>query len=174
MKKGDLSQLVPIERIEKAILLLRGQKVMLDRDLAELYGVKPTSLRQQVKRNFERFPQDFMFQLSRREANFLVSQFVIPSHKTLGGSLPYAFTQEGIAMLSSVLRSNRAVHVNIAIMRAFVKLRELLASHEELSKKLADLEEKYDAQFRSVFDAIRRLILPPDPKKKRQIGFRLK
>jgi hypothetical protein len=166
---------VPVERIERTILLLRGQKVMLDRDLAVLYGVKPIALRQQVRRNPSRFPLDFMFQLSREEADLLVSHNVIPSLRSLGGSLPYAFTQEGVAMLSSVLRSRRAVRVNVQIMRTFVHLREMLAGNVELSRKLAELEKKYDAQFKIVFEAIRELMIPPvPPVPKRQIGFHAK
>lgn len=163
--------IIPPERIEQRIYLLRQKKVMLDRDLAGLYKVKPIALRQQVKRNKERFPPDFMFQLSNEEASALVSQTVIPSKRSLGGSLPYAFTQEGVAMLSSVLRSQRAILVNIAIMRAFVRLRAMLASNETLARRLEELEKKYDAQFKIVFDAIRELMLPPPEESKRQIGF---
>ena len=171
MPKKRPPPLVPVERIEKSILLIRGEKVMLDRDLAKLYRVKPIALRQQVSRNIDRFPEDFMFRLTQEEANALVSQNVIPSKRSLGGSLPYVFTQEGVAMLSSVLRSERAVQVNIQIMRAFVRLREMLASHKELARKLAAMERKYDAQFKVVFDAIRQLVAPPEPKKPRPIGF---
>jgi hypothetical protein len=156
MAKKDAKSLIPAERIERSILLIRGHKVLLDRDLAELYGVKAISLRQQVRRNLARFPEDFMFQLGAEEAEALVSQNVIPSRRSLGGFLPYAFTQEGVAMLSSVLRSERAVLVNIEIMRAFVRLRELLASHVELARRLDELEKKYDAQFRIVFAACSR------------------
>ncbi len=163
---------VPVERIEKSILLIRGEKVLLDRDLAKLYGVKPIALRQQVSRNIERFPEDFMFRLTQEEADALVSQNVIPSKRSLGGSLPYVFAQEGVAMLSSVLRSEQAVQVNIQIMRAFVRLREMLASHKELARKLAAMEKKYDGQFKVVFDAIRQLMAAPEPKKRRRIGFR--
>lgn len=157
--------------IERRIYLIRKQKVMLDSDLAELYGVKPIRLREQVKRNRERFPADFMFQLNEREADLMVSQNAIPSRQHLGGSLPYVFTQEGVAMLSSVLRSERAIMVNIAIMRAFVKLREMLATHKDLAQKLEALEKKYDRQFKIVFDAIRQLMKPEDPPKERRIGF---
>jgi ORF6N domain len=146
--------------------------VMLDRDLAELYGVKAIALRQQVKRNRQRFPEDFMFQLTPEEAHGLLSQNVIPSLRSLGGSLPYAFTQEGVAMLSSVLRSQRAVEVNIAIMRAFVRLRELLASNKDLARKLDQLEKKFDEQFQVVFEAIRQLMDPDPPEPKRHFGFR--
>ncbi len=147
---------------------------MLDRELAELYGVKAIALRQQVARNRARFPDDFMFQLTAKEAAALVSQNVIPSRRSLGGSLPYAFTQEGVAMLSSVLRSERAVAVNISIMRAFVRLREMLASHAQLARRLDDLESKYDAQFRVVFDAIRKLMEPPPNSARRRIGFHVR
>lgn len=162
-----------MERITQSILLIRGQKVLLDRDLAALYGVKAIVLRQQVKRNHERFPEDFLFQLTQEEAEFLVSQSVIPSRRHLGGSLPYAFTQEGVAMLSSVLRSPRAIQVNIAIMRTFVRLREMLSSHKELSAKLHELEQKYDEQFQVVFEAIRQLMIPPEEDEKGRMGFRL-
>ena len=130
--------------IERRIYLMRGNKVMLDRDLAQLYGVKPIALRQQVKRNLQRFPADFMFRLSRQEAEALVSQNVIPSRRSLGGYLPYAFTEQGVAMLSSVLKGERAAIVNIAIMRAFVKLREIVATHKNLAEKLGTLERKYE------------------------------
>lgn len=169
--KSPAASLVPAERIERAILFIRGHKVMLDRALAMLYGVKPIALRQQVRRNRKRFPEDFIFRLTAEEADILVSQSVIPSRRSLGGYLPYAFTQEGVAMLSSVLRSERAIDVNIDIMRAFVRLRELLATHKELARKLEALERKYDAQFRVVFDAIRELMAPPLAKKKPPIGF---
>ncbi|HKA53771.1 MAG TPA: ORF6N domain-containing protein [Candidatus Binatia bacterium] len=157
--------------IERRIYLIRKQKVMLDTDLAELYGVRSIRLREQVKRNRERFPEDFMFRLSNKEVDVMVSQNAIPSRQHLGGSLPYVFTQEGVAMLSSVLRSERAVQVNIAIMRTFVKLREMLATHKDLAEKLEALEKKYDRQFKVVFDAIRRLMEPEEPPKQRQIGF---
>jgi hypothetical protein len=164
--------LVPIEHIEKRILIIRGHKVLLDRDLSELYGVKPIRLREQVKRNRTRFPNDFMFQLNDEETEWVLSQFAIPSRKQLGGYNPYVFTEQGVAMLSTVLNSERAIQVNIAIMRAFVQLRELLAGNKELAKRLEELEKKYDAQFRVVFDAIRQLMLPPE-KPKRNIGFRV-
>jgi hypothetical protein len=159
-----------VERITQAILLIRSHKVMLDSDLAELYGVATKVLIQAVKRNIDRFPDDFMFQLTEQEFGNLRSQFVTSSW---GGRRypPYAFTEQGVAMLSSVLRSERAIHVNIEIMRAFVRLRRMLASNAELARKLAVLERKYDAQFKVVFDAIRELMTPPEPKKKRPIGF---
>jgi len=165
--------LIPVERIEKAILLIRGQKVMLDADLAALYGVETRVLVQAVKRNIERFPEDFMLQLSKEEVDFLRSQ-IVTLKKGRGQHskyLPYAFTEQGVAMLSSVLRSRRAIQVNIEIMRAFIRLRQMLASHVELARKLDALEKKYDAQFKQVFEAIRRLMAPPEPKR-RPIGFR--
>lgn len=172
-KSGRGGAIIPTERITQAILMMRGHKVMLDSDLAELYGVGIRVLNQAVKRNIVRFPNDFMFQLTAEEAERLRSQFVTlkagrGEHRKY---LPYAFTEQGVAMLSSVLRSDRAIHVNIEIMRAFVRLRQMLASNVELARKLAALERKYDAQFKVVFDAIRELMTPPEPKKKRPIGF---
>ena len=167
---SNIHPIVPIEVIEKRIYLIRGQKVMLSTHLAELYEVETRALNQAVKRNKSRFPDDFMFQVNDIEAEQLVSQNVIPHKKYFGGSLPYVFTEQGVAMLSSVLNSERAVQVNIAIMRAFVKLREMIASNKELAKKLNELEKKYDAQFKIVFDAIRQLMTPIEPKKKK-IGF---
>ena len=163
--------LVPPERIERSILLIRGLKVMLSTDLAELYQVEPRVLVQAVKRNMARFPQDFMFQLTEEEFSNLKSQIVISSWGGRRRAMPYAFTEQGVAMLSSVLRSKRAINVNIEIMRAFVRLRRILASHAELARKLDALEKKYDAQFKVVFDAIRQLMAPPEPKR-RPIGFR--
>jgi hypothetical protein len=164
---------VPVEAIESQILLIRGHKVMLDADLAVLYEVEVKVLNQAVKRNIDRFPADFMLQLTTEEAARLRSQRV--TLKSGRGEhrkyRPYAFTEQGVAMLSSVLRSDRAIHVNIEIVRAFVWLREILASHTELARKLAALENKYDAQFKVVFDAIRELMTPPAPKKSRSIGF---
>jgi hypothetical protein len=164
--------IVPTERIEKCILLIRGQKVILDRDLAALYGVTTGNLNKAVTRNLDRFPEDFMFRLTRQELNALMFQNGISKKEGRGGTrkLPRAFTEQGVAMLSSVLRSKRAVRVNIEIMRAFVRLRQILASHADLARKLAALEKKYDAQFKVVFDAIRELMDPKKPKK-RLIGF---
>ena len=169
-----MTNILPRERIERSILLIRGHKVMLDADLAELYGVETRALLQAVSRNQKRFPEDFMFQMSKEEYELLRSQIVI-SKKGRGGRryLPYVFTEQGVAMLSSVLRSERAVQVNIEIMRAFARLRRMLASNEDLARKLAALEKKYDSQFRVVFEAIRELMAPPDPKK-RKIGFLVK
>ena len=143
---------------------------MLSTDLAELYEVAPKVLVQAVKRNRERFPRDFMFQLNRAEYANLKSQIVTSSWGGARRAAPYAFTEQGVAMLSSVLHSPRAVQVNIAIMRAFVKLREILATHRELARRLDELEGRYDEQFRAVFDAIRELMTPP-PKPRRRIGF---
>jgi phage regulator Rha-like protein len=162
--------LIPVTRIEKTILLIRKQKVMLDADLAELYGVKTRVLVQAVKRNLERFPEDFMFQLNHKEFAVLRSQSVTSSDWGGRRYPPYAFTEQGVAMLSSVLRSQRAIQVNIEIMRAFIRLRQMLASHVELARKLDALEKKYDAQFREVFEAIRQLMVPPE-KKRHPIGF---
>ncbi len=165
--------LIPAERIEKAILLLRGQKVMLDADLAELYSVETKALVRAVKRNLDRFPADFLFQLNKEEFDDLRCQFGTSSSERWGGRryLPYAFTEQGVAMLSSVLRSTRAVRVNIEIMRAFVRLRQLLATHADLARKLENLEKKYDAQFKVVFDAIRQLMVPPPEPRRGRIGF---
>jgi hypothetical protein len=145
---------------------------MLDKDLASLYDVKPIRLREQVKRNMKRFPDDFMFQLNDQEIDSMVSQNAIPSRKHLGGYNPYVFTEQGVAMLSTVLNSDRAIEVNIQIMRAFVKLREMLSTHKDLARKLADMEKKYDTQFKVVFDAIRQLMKPDETKSKKPIGFR--
>jgi hypothetical protein len=172
------SSLLPLETITHRILLLREQKVLLDADLATLYGVETKVLLQAVKRNLERFPEDFMFQLTNHEFNVLRSQSVTSSSEALetlrwGGrrTAPYAFTEQGVAMLSSVLRSERAIQVNIEIMRAFVRLRQMLATNAELSRKLIALEKKYDIRFKAVFEAIHDLMSPPENKKKRPIGF---
>jgi len=161
---------IPPERIESAIYLIRKEKVLMDHDLASLYGVQTKALVQAVKRNPERFPSDFMFQLSDEEFANLKSQIVTSSW---GGRRrpPYAFTEQGVAMLSSVLRSPRAVAVNVEIMRAFVRLRRLLLSQEELAQKLLELESRYDRQFKVVFDAIRKIMSPEVPPKRRRIGF---
>ena len=165
---------VPVEHIERSILLIRGHRVMLDSHLAELYGVETRMLLQAVSRNEKRFPEDFMFQLSEKEYGDLRSQIVI-SKKGRGGRRyrPYLFTEQGVAMLSSVLRSERAVRVNIEIMRAFVRLRRILSSHKELARKLEELERRigaHDRQIQAVFQAIRQLMAPPEPKSRR-IGF---
>ena len=161
-----------VARVEARILVLRGQRVMLSPHLAELYGVQPKVLVQAVKRNAARFPEDFMFQLSRDEFGNLKSQFVTSSWGGLRRATPYAFTEQGVAMLSSILNSPKAIRVNIEIMRAFVRLRRILASHEDLARKLEELEKRYDAQFRAVFDAIRQLMEPPE-RQRRSIGFKV-
>lgn len=169
-----MKELVPQEVVENKIFMMRGLKVMLDKDLALLYEIDPRALRQQVKRNRDRFPADFMFQLNAEEVRYVVSQNVTPSKSHFGGYLPYAFTEQGVAMLSSVLHSKRAAHVNIAIMRAFVKLRDILATHKELAHKLNELErkfEKHDTEIQSIFEAIRQLMAPPPESAKRRIGF---
>jgi hypothetical protein len=167
-----MSALIPLEQIEQKILLIRGQKVMLDSELARLYGVDTRALNQAVRRNHDRFPGDFMFQLTRSEFANLKFQFGTSSW---GGTrkLPRAFTEQGVAMLSSVLRSKRAARVNIAIMRAFVKLRELVSAHKELAGKLAELEHRvasHDGHITSLFDAIRQL-MKSQTSKPRRIGF---
>ncbi len=166
------ASIMPTERIERRILLIRGQKVLLDRDLAELYGVETRVLNQAVKRNSGRFPADFMFALTREEI-LRISQFVTSSDQSelKFSKSVLAFTEQGVAMLSGVLNSQRAVEVNISIMRTFVQLRQMLVSNVELAKKLAALERKYDEQFKAVFDAIRKLMEPVTPAQKREIGF---
>ncbi len=159
------------ELIEQRIFLLRSHRVMLSTDLAQLYSVEARALVQAVKRNLERFPADFMFQLNDEEFGILKSQNVTSSWGGLRRAAPYAFTEQGVAMLSSVLHSKRAIQVNVEIMRAFVRLRQMLASHADLARKLDALEKKYNAQFKVVFDAIRDLMTPPDPNRRR-IGFR--
>ncbi len=157
-------------RVERAIRLIRGDKVILDEDLAELYGVEVKRLNEQVRRNLDRFPADFMFQLTNQEFKDLKSQFATSSSWGGRRTPPYAFSEQGVAMLSSVLHSPRAVQVNIEIMRTFVRLRRLLASNAELAERLEQLEEKYDGQFRVVFEAIRQLMAPAEPRRGR-IGF---
>jgi hypothetical protein len=159
---------IPVERIEKAILLVRGQKVMLDRDLASLYGVETRALNQAVNRNIKRFPSDFMLELSREEI-MRISQTVISSEIKYSKRV-HAFTEQGVAMLSSVLKSERAIEVNIAIMRVFVRLREMMATHKELAFKLIELEERlegHDEQIQSIFEAIRQLMTPPERERKK-------
>lgn len=166
--------LIPAERIDGAILLIRGQKVMLDRDLAALYGVETKALTRAIRRNRDRFPGDFMFELSREEFDNLRRQFGTSSQWGGRRYRPYAFTEQGVAMLSSVLRSKRAVQVNIEIMRAFVRMRQILAANANLARRLDALEQKYDGQFKVVFDAIRQLMTPPPEdvaRRRRRIGF---
>ena len=169
-----MSKVVSIVSVEQKILYLRNQKVMLDKDLAILYEIKPIRLREQVKRNLTRFPSDFMFQLNESEIELMVSQNAIPSRQYLGGFRPYVFTEQGIAMLSTVLNSERAIQVNIAIMRAFVKIREILATHKELAERLSELErrmDKKDNEIMALFEAIRKLMAPPPEKPKGKLGF---
>jgi hypothetical protein len=163
--------IVPLERIESAILMVRGQRVLLDRDLAALYGVETRVLNQAVRRNISRFPADFMVQLSRDEIEG-ISQIVTSSVPLKFSKSVHAFTEQGVAMLSSVLKSPRAVRVNIEIMRAFVRLRQMLAANTELAKRLDELEKKYDSHFKVVFEAIRQLMeKPADDKERGEIGF---
>lgn len=169
----------PDSALVARIRTIRGYKVLLASDLAALYAVETRALVQAVKRNLERFPEDFAFQLTEQELTSLRSQFVIldVASKRLQGRgrhekyLPYAFTEQGVAMLSSVLKSKQAVRVNVEIMRAFVRLRDLIGHNRELAKRLDDLESKYDRQFKAVFDAIRELMAPSAPAAKRRIGF---
>lgn len=179
---ADKTRIIPVERIERKIYFLRKQKVMLDGDLAALYGVPTKVLNQVVKRHRNRFPEDFMFQLSMREAKDwwlevtearLRSQTVTLKRGQHIKYRPYAFTEHGILMLSSILNSERAIQVNIQIMRAFVRLREILATNANLERRLNELEEKYDAQFKVVFDAIRQLMAPL-PSSRKKIGFQLR
>ena len=169
-----MGDIIPGKIIENKIYLIRGYKVMLSTDLAKLYVVPVKRLNEQVKRNVKRFPLDFMFQLSDEEREILKSQFATSSWGGARRANPYAFTEQGVAMLSSVLNSERAIQVNIAIMRAFVKLREILSTHKELAYKLKELEnkiERHDGEIRSIFEAIRQLMAPPPEKPKRRIGF---
>jgi len=172
-RKTQRSSVLPVEIVERRIYVIRGTKVMLDSSLAELYEVSTGNLNLAVKRNIARFPADFMFQLTRKEAASLVLQSAIPNVRGGRRTLPYAFTQEGIAMLAAVLNSPKAIQVSIAIMQAFVKLREMLATHADLAKKIEDLELKFtshDEELRTVFDSLRQLLEPPE-RPKRQIGF---
>jgi phage regulator Rha-like protein len=172
-KDTFMKSIINREAIERKIYLIRGQRVMLDSDLAELYGVEVKQLKRQVRRNIDRFPADFMFQLSKEEDDSLRCHFGTLKRGEHSKYLPYGFTEQGIAMLSSVLNSKRAVQVNIAIMRAFVKLREMIASHKDLARKLDELEKKYDSQFQIVFEAIRQL-MAIDEMPKRKIGFEVR
>jgi hypothetical protein len=167
-----MTAITPAAPIEKRIVILRGQRVMLDADLAEVYGVTTKRLNEQVKRNRKRFPEDFMFQLTEAEAHALRSQFATTRQHGGRRTLPYAFTEHGAVMLASVLSTPTAVKVSVLVVRAFIRLRELAGAHRDLAKHLDGLERKYDAKFRVVFDAIRALMEPP-PKEptKRRIGF---
>ncbi|OHE59588.1 MAG: hypothetical protein A2Z47_04375 [Thermodesulfovibrio sp. RBG_19FT_COMBO_42_12] len=164
---------VPIEVIEKKIILIRGQKVMLDADLAEIYGVSTKALNQAVKRNIQRFPEDFMFQLTEQEKEEVVTNCDHLRRLRFSPKMPYAFTEHGAIMLSAVLNSPIAVQASIQVVRVFVRLRQMLASNTELSRKLDALEKKYDYQFKIVFDAIRQLMAAPEPREKK-IGFRVR
>jgi hypothetical protein len=171
-----LMNVIPLERIERAILLIRGEKVMLDSDLADLYGVETKVLNQAVKRNSNRFPSDFMFRLTLQEvAELNRSQFVTGSQKHRDPRFPpYAFTEHGALMLANVLNSERAAQTSVQVVRAFVRLRQMLASNAGLARKLDALEKKYDRQFKVVFDTIRRLMAPPPETRDREIGFHVK
>ncbi len=167
---------IPLKQIQNCIYLIRGHKVMLDTDLAQLYGVETFNLNKAVKRNIDRFPADFMFQLTKEEIGRLKFQIGMSKPRGRGGrrTLPYAFTEQGVAMLSSVLRSKRAVMVNIAIIRVFVQLREMVATHKDLARKLEKLEKtlvKHDKQIKVVFQAIHELLEPGEPPERRRIGF---
>jgi len=163
------TDIIPQESIEGKIFTVRGKRVMLDRDLADLYSVTTGNLNKAVSRNIERFPEDFMFQLTKEEFKNLIFHFGTSSW---GGTrkLPRAFTEQGVAMLSSVLKSKRAIQVNIQIMRAFIKLKEMLATHKDLKLKIEEMEKKYDYQFKIVFDAIKQLLEPPE-EPKGKMGF---
>jgi hypothetical protein len=169
-------EIIPTERIGQSILYLRGQKVLIDYVLAYLYGIETRSLKQAVRRNRERFPTDFMFELSAKEVDAVVSQFVIPTRRKFGGAKPMVFTEQGAAMLSSVLNSKRAVKVNIAIMRAFVKLRETLETNRQLARKFEELQRrvgKHDEEIAAIIEAIRQLMIPSE-KPRREIGFHVR
>lgn len=169
-----MSALVPIERIASKIYLIRNVKVMLDRDLADLYGVETKRLKEQVRRNIERFPEDFMFELTKKELKSWRSQFATSNQDIMGLRIPpFAFAEHGVLMLSSVLKSERAVQVNIQIMRTFTQLRRMLSTHAGLIKKLETMEMKYDRQFKIVFEAIKQLLSEED-KPKKKIGFTIK
>tara|TARA_R110000772_G_scaffold140061_1_gene249190 strand:+ start:506 stop:1009 length:504 start_codon:yes stop_codon:yes gene_type:complete len=165
-----------LQEIQNKIFEIRGEKIMLDFDLAEIYGVETRVLKQAVRRNFERFPKDFMFEISEKEIENLVSQNVIPSKSKLGGAIPFAFTVQGVAMLSSVLRSKTAIAVNISIMRAFVMMRQFALSHKDLGEKLSRLEEKYDQQFNNVYDVLRYLMQKDEnentQRERKKIGYK--
>jgi len=160
-------------RIAEHIYFIRGEKVMLDVDLAIMYGVETRVLKQSVRRNRDRFPVDFMFELTEKEIDLVVSQNVIPSKKYFGGAIPFAFTEQGVAMLSGVLNSTRAVKVNIAIMRTFIQLRSMILAYKELENKVYDLEKKYDSNFAVVFEALKQLI-QKESEPRKQIGFKRK
>ncbi len=166
-----MDDMTKIEVIKDMIYVIRGKKVMFDRDLSILYGVQSRRLREQVKRNIKRFPDDFMFQLNKNEVDLMVSHFATPSKQQMGGHLPYVFTEQGVAMLSSVLKSDRAIQVNIDIIRTFTNLRNMIESHKELKHKIELMEKQYDQQFKIVFSALKELFDEPSNLKK-QIGFK--
>ncbi len=165
--------LLPVESVINKILVIRNQKVILDRDLANLYKVETRALKQAVRRNIKRFPEDFMFILNKKEIELMVSQTVIPSKSYFGGSAPFAFTEQGVAMLSSVLKSEKAIEVNILIMRAFVRLREIISTHKKVEEKLREIDSNlkdHDEKILQIIQVINQLINPPEPVKKK-IGF---
>lgn len=171
MAKGIQSNAIVQETIIKKIIFIREEKVILDLHLAELYGVETRALKQAVRRNLVRFPEDFMFELSETEIEAVVSQNVIPHKKYLGGAKPFAFTETGVAMLSSVLKSPKAVEMNIAIMRTFIALRKVAANYKEVMQILIDMRKQYDSQFTELYNALAKLIHPPQEPRKR-IGFK--
>ena len=170
-----MSEIISIEAVTSKIFFIRGVKVMLDKDLAELYGVETRVLNQAVKRHKKRFPEDFMFQLSKSEYDFLISQFVTSKKSGRGGirKMPYAFTEQGVAMLSGILNSDRAIAVNIQIMRTFTKLRHLISDNEDLKRELAELREQTDERFQIIFETLDQL-LTVDVNEKNKIGFIVK
>jgi hypothetical protein len=175
MTENTSHAIIPEEVIINKIFIIRGQKMMLDKDLAEMYGVKPIRLREQVKRNRERFPENFMIQLTEKEVDVMLSQNAIPSRKQLGGSLPYAFTEHGVLMLANVLKSDRALQTSIHIIEIFVKLREMAISHKDILLKFEQLEKKFikhDGEIEIIFDALKELISPP-AKEKNRIGYKI-
>jgi hypothetical protein len=165
-----VDSIVPLENIESRIFLIHGHKVMIDADLANIYGVTTKRLNEQVKRNRDRFPEDFMFQLTKEEKDEVVANCDHLKKLKYSPVLPNAFTEHGAIMIATILNSSVAVQASIHVVRAFVKLRQILASNKELSKRFDELEKKYDTQFKVVFDAIRKLMTPPEPKR-RKIGF---
>ncbi len=172
-KKIQLANVVPVEIIQNKIYLIRGMKVMFDKDLAELYGVLTKNLNKAVNRNIERFPEDFMFQLTKEEMDSLRFQIGTLKRGQHIKYMPHVFTEQGVAMLSSVLNSQRAIYVNIQIMRTFTKLREMMASHKDLARKIEEMEKKYDHQFKVVFDAIKQILQVKEEENKNRgpIGF---
>ena len=176
MTKASKTLMIPDELVMNKIYLIREQKVMLDRDLAELYDIKPIRLREQVKRNISRFPENFMFQLNEKEVNAMVSQNAIPSRKHLGGYLPYAFTEHGVLMLANVLRSERAIQVSIRIIEIFVKIREMLLTHKDILLQLEKMEKKltgHDEDIALIFEYLKKLLNPPQTPRNK-VGFRRK